>query len=120
MFLKETMTELEQRCTDLQGENREFQKQLRDCHVLLVAEKLDPGEDLFYCSIGLTHEEEQCFLSSCNLNDLKFSFRGKVGSDSTTEGRTKKRSYGNSFCFLFLYIFILFIYMNAIEYLIEY
>lgn len=45
MFLKETMTELEQRCTDLQGENREFQKQLRDCHVLLVAEKLDPGED---------------------------------------------------------------------------
>lgn len=54
MFLKETVTELELRCTDLQGENLEIQKQLRDCHVLLVAENLDPGDDLFYCSVGLT------------------------------------------------------------------
>lgn len=103
MFLKETVTELELRCTDLQGENREIQKQLRDCHVLLVAENLDPGDDLIYCSVGLTHVEEQCVLLSCNLNSLKFSFRGKVGSDSTTEGRTKKRSYGICiFCFIYI------------------
>ncbi|XP_039507476.1 small kinetochore-associated protein isoform X1 [Pimephales promelas] len=43
--MKETVTELELRCTDLQGENREIQKQLRDCHVLLVAEKLDPASN---------------------------------------------------------------------------
>ncbi|XP_051561130.1 small kinetochore-associated protein-like [Myxocyprinus asiaticus] len=40
--MKETVSELEQRCADIQGENREIQKQLRDCHVLLVAENLDP------------------------------------------------------------------------------
>ncbi|XP_042586083.1 uncharacterized protein LOC109081867 isoform X2 [Cyprinus carpio] len=46
--MKGTVTKLEHRCTDLHGENQEIQKQLRDCHVLLVAEKLDPvsGEKL--------------------------------------------------------------------------
>lgn len=44
MFLKVTVTELNHRCSDIQGENREIQKQLRDCHVLLVAENLDPGD----------------------------------------------------------------------------
>ncbi|NP_001122246.1 small kinetochore-associated protein [Danio rerio] len=54
--MKDTVTELEQRCTDLQGENREIQKQLRDCHILLVAEKLDPvsGEKL-----GQTAEDKE-------------------------------------------------------------
>lgn len=44
MFLKGTVTELNHQCSDITGENREIQKQLRDCHVLLVAENLDPGD----------------------------------------------------------------------------
>lgn len=109
MFLKGTVTDLEQRCTDLQGENREIQKQLRDCHVLLVAESLDPGYNLF----------ELCWIDTwrccCSLNHLKFSFRGKVGPDSSTEGRTKEKSYGNFFffciCILSYAVFILFVYI---------
>lgn len=37
------MAQLEQQCSDLQGENGNFQKQLKDCHVLLVAGNIDPG-----------------------------------------------------------------------------
>ncbi|KAA0722522.1 hypothetical protein E1301_Tti011897 [Triplophysa tibetana] len=54
--MKVTVTQLNHRCTDIQGENREIQKQLRDCHVLLVAENLDPvsGEKL-----GQTAEQKE-------------------------------------------------------------
>ncbi|XP_060754590.1 small kinetochore-associated protein [Neoarius graeffei] len=40
--LKENMSVLEQRCSDLQENNIEIKKQLRDCHALLIAENLDP------------------------------------------------------------------------------
>ncbi|TSK17767.1 hypothetical protein Baya_1147 [Bagarius yarrelli] len=42
--LKETVSGLEQRCSDLQENNTDIRKQLSDCHVLLIAENLDPGE----------------------------------------------------------------------------
>lgn len=41
------MSVLEQRCSDLQENNIEIKKQLRDCHVLLIAENLDPGNFVF-------------------------------------------------------------------------
>ncbi|XP_058236415.1 small kinetochore-associated protein [Hemibagrus wyckioides] len=40
--LKENVFVLEQRCSDLQESNTEIKKQLSDCHVLLIAENLDP------------------------------------------------------------------------------
>lgn len=41
------MCALEQQCHDLQENNTEVRKQLRDCHVLLIAENLDPGSLFF-------------------------------------------------------------------------
>lgn len=38
---------LEQHCADLQESNTEIKKQLGDCHVLLIAQNLDPGD--FVC-----------------------------------------------------------------------
>ncbi|XP_076838785.1 small kinetochore-associated protein [Brachyhypopomus gauderio] len=53
--IKEYVADLEQQCHDLQDESNEIKKQLRDCHVLLIAEKLDPvsGE-----RIGETEQNE--------------------------------------------------------------
>ncbi|XP_026861940.2 small kinetochore-associated protein [Electrophorus electricus] len=53
--MKECVADLEQRCRDLQDENSEIKKQLRDCHALLILEKLDPvsGE-----KIGETEQKE--------------------------------------------------------------
>ncbi|XP_062324463.1 small kinetochore-associated protein isoform X1 [Osmerus eperlanus] len=39
---KQRMAQLEQQCSDLKGENGNFQKELKDCHVLLVAGNIDP------------------------------------------------------------------------------
>ncbi|TRY81511.1 hypothetical protein DNTS_009919 [Danionella cerebrum] len=65
--MKGTVAELEQRCTDLQGENREIQKQLHDCHVLLVAEKLDPGETLGQKAQQKEEQRKEVMLVSQNL-----------------------------------------------------
>ncbi|KAK7162106.1 hypothetical protein R3I94_004681 [Phoxinus phoxinus] len=67
--MKETVTELELRCTDLQGENREIHKQLRDCHVLLVAENLDPvsGEKLGQTAQQKEEQRREVMTVSQNL-----------------------------------------------------
>lgn len=67
--MKETVTELELRCTDLQGENLEIQKQLRDCHVLLVAENLDPvtGEKLGQTAQQKEEQRQEVMTVSQNL-----------------------------------------------------
>ncbi|XP_064847224.1 uncharacterized protein LOC135557661 isoform X2 [Oncorhynchus masou masou] len=50
------VAQLEQRCSDLQGTNADVQKQLKDCHVLLVARNIDPvlGE-----TIGKTAQQNE-------------------------------------------------------------
>lgn len=67
--MKETVTELNHRCSDLQGENGEIQKQLRDCHVLLVAENLDPvsGEKLGQTAQQKDEERKEIMTVSQNL-----------------------------------------------------
>ncbi|XP_052394756.1 small kinetochore-associated protein [Carassius gibelio] len=67
--LKGTVTELEQQCTDLHGENREIQKKLRDCHVLLVAENLDPvsGEKLGQTAQQKEEQRKEVMTVSQNL-----------------------------------------------------
>ncbi|XP_049325966.1 small kinetochore-associated protein isoform X3 [Astyanax mexicanus] len=40
--IKEYVAGLEQQCSDVQKENIETKEKLRDCHALLMAEKLDP------------------------------------------------------------------------------
>ncbi|KAF0023780.1 hypothetical protein F2P81_024410 [Scophthalmus maximus] len=40
---QQRMAELEMQFGDLEKENAEVQKNLKDCHVLLVAAKMDPG-----------------------------------------------------------------------------
>uniref|UniRef100_A0A8C1XMD9 Kinetochore localized astrin (SPAG5) binding protein n=1 Tax=Cyprinus carpio TaxID=7962 RepID=A0A8C1XMD9_CYPCA len=67
--MKGTVTKLEHRCTDLHGENQEIQKQLRDCHVLLVAEKLDPvsGEKLGQTAQQKEEQRKEVMTVSQNL-----------------------------------------------------
>uniref|UniRef100_A0A8C2CUK1 Kinetochore localized astrin (SPAG5) binding protein n=1 Tax=Cyprinus carpio TaxID=7962 RepID=A0A8C2CUK1_CYPCA len=67
--IKGTVTKLEHRCTDLHGENQEIQKQLRDCHVLLVAEKLDPvsGEKLGQTAQQKEEQRKEVMTVSQNL-----------------------------------------------------
>ncbi|KAI4894616.1 hypothetical protein NFI96_027381, partial [Prochilodus magdalenae] len=38
---------LEQRCSDMQAENTELKKNLQDCHALIIAERIDPGNFSF-------------------------------------------------------------------------
>ncbi|XP_036418362.1 small kinetochore-associated protein [Colossoma macropomum] len=40
--MKEYVAVLEQRCSDVQEENSEINKKLRDCHALIIAEHIDP------------------------------------------------------------------------------
>ena len=42
--LQQRVTDLELQFNDLEKENAEVQKNLKDCLVLLVAAKIDPGE----------------------------------------------------------------------------
>ncbi|XP_029534669.1 small kinetochore-associated protein isoform X1 [Oncorhynchus nerka] len=53
---QQKVAQLEQRCSDLQGTNADVQKQLKDCHVLLVAGNIDPvlGE-----KIGKTAQQNE-------------------------------------------------------------
>lgn len=46
-FGQKRVTELEQQYSDLEREKTDVQKHLTDCHVLLVAANIDPGEHVF-------------------------------------------------------------------------
>lgn len=42
--LQQRVAELEQQLSDTEKQNADVQKSLRECHVLLVAAKIDPGD----------------------------------------------------------------------------
>lgn len=42
--LQQRMMDLQQQHSELEKENAGLQKNLKDCHILLIAAKVDPGE----------------------------------------------------------------------------
>ncbi|KAL0967548.1 hypothetical protein UPYG_G00253640 [Umbra pygmaea] len=60
---------LQQQCIDLKGTNAEVQKQLKDCHVLLVAGNIDPvlGERIIKTAQENEHQRREVVNLSQNL-----------------------------------------------------
>ncbi|MCI4393564.1 hypothetical protein PGIGA_G00158910 [Pangasianodon gigas] len=83
--LKENVSVLEQRCSDLQENNTELKKQLSDCHVLLIAENLDPvsGE-----KVGETAEQRAGQRKEVMTISQKLLTELKLFDDFTNEHRT--------------------------------
>ncbi|KAF5902308.1 small kinetochore-associated protein-like, partial [Clarias magur] len=83
--LKESVSVLEQRCGDLQENNTEIKKQLRDCHALLITENLDPvsGEKFGEAAEQKAGQRKELMTVSQNLfTELK------LFEDFTNEHRT--------------------------------
>ncbi|XP_072513735.1 small kinetochore-associated protein isoform X2 [Salminus brasiliensis] len=110
--IKEYVAVLEQQCSDVQEENTEIKKKLRDCHGLLIAEKLDPVSG---GKIGATAEQmegqrkefmtiSQNLLTELNLFDEVASEHGTHLTDvqntmrSLKEAREKLSLKRQSFC----------------------
>ncbi|XP_017312339.1 small kinetochore-associated protein [Ictalurus punctatus] len=83
--LKENVSVLEQRCSDLQENNTEIKKQLRDCHVLLIEENLDPvsGE-----KVGEAVEQQAGQRKELMTISQKLLSELKLFDDFTKEHRT--------------------------------
>ncbi|KAI5619631.1 hypothetical protein C0J50_20810 [Silurus asotus] len=83
--LKESVSVLEQRCSDLQENNSGMKKQLRDCHALLIAENLDPvsGEKLGEAAEQMTGQRKELMTVS-----QKLLMELKQFEDFTKEHRT--------------------------------
>lgn len=93
-LLQQRVAELELQFSDLEKENTEVQKNLKDCHVLLVSAKIDPGEyvaQFFLCVfVGLLSVQAWKW----HQISVILSFRRKSWRSCTTKWRSKKRSHG--------------------------
>ncbi|XP_062866676.1 small kinetochore-associated protein [Trichomycterus rosablanca] len=110
--LKESVALLEERCSNLQDENAGIKKQLRDCHVLLIAEKLDPvsGEKIEQAVEQKDRQREDVMtVSQKLLTELKLfdEFAREHGAQlaemqntmkSLNEAREKLHTDRESFC----------------------
>ncbi|KAF4075011.1 hypothetical protein AMELA_G00229840 [Ameiurus melas] len=83
--LKENVSVLEQRCSDLQENNTDIKKQLRDCHELLIVENLDPvsGE-----KVGVAAEQQAGQRKELMTVSQKLLSELKLFDDFTKEHRT--------------------------------
>lgn len=45
---------MEQQFSDLETKNLELEKNMKDCHILLLDAKIDPGNSVHTCSVTLT------------------------------------------------------------------
>lgn len=82
------MAELELHFKDMKEENAGLQKNLRDCHVLLVTAKMDPGK----CAPTLV--TSSCRRLWTNANCPTVSFSRKSRGSCTTKWGPKERSHG--------------------------
>lgn len=89
--LQQKVAELELQFSGLEKENAEVRKNLKDCHVLLVAANIDPGSYLqtfFTCFLLQTFS---FFLLKMNLLSLSFTVLGeRVGEDAQQKNDKRK------------------------------